>query len=255
MTRFLRGELHGPTAYDLGRVGERSLQSGNVERVGGVQRPKSAKLQGEFSLRVVRLTVQRCERPGVERARGGAFLQQAAGGPNVPFAAVTVELGQLKVGASGEVDLGGAVVGSPGNAVNAAVGAIPDFGARVVTVLGVAPVDNIDCAVGSVLQIDGQVRRVGRERYILARVESLIGGAGANVDLLIDLVAVEIVGEEVIAIGFRPVVAEIDHGADVRVAAVNSSRARLARSAFAAVVASGSHQEVLQLRREIWAAI
>ena len=53
-----------------------------------------------------------------------------------------------------------------------------------------------------------------------------------------------VVGEEMIAIGVGPVIAEVDHGADMRMAAVDGGRTGFAGTAFAAVVARGSQQIV-----------
>ena len=61
---------------------------------------------------------------------------------------------------------------------------------------------------------------------------------------MVELVAVKIVSEEMIAIEVGPVIAEVDHGADMRMAAVDGGRTGFAGTAFAAVVARGSQQIV-----------
>ena len=76
---------------------------------------------------------------------------------------------------------------------------------------------------------------VGREEEIVAGVERLVAGALADVALLVDLVAVEVVREEIVAVDVGEVVAEIDHRADMRMAAVDGGRAGFAGAAFARV--------------------
>ena len=49
----------------------------------------------------------------------------------------------------------------------------------IVAVLQVAPVDDIDRAVGAGLQIDGHVARIGREEQVVAGVQRLVAGAAA----------------------------------------------------------------------------
>jgi hypothetical protein len=190
-------------------------------------------------LRIGGLVTQGCECGPFDRLRAGrgALLQEAAGGADVPLALVRVQRDELGVGLRGEVDFHGLVRRRPRHAVEPAVAAVPDFVPRVVAVLGVAPVDRIDGAVGAVLQVDRQVGGVGREEHVVAGVERLVGRALAHVDLVVDLVAVQVVGEEVVAVRVGPVVAEVDHRPHVRVAAVDGGRAGRAGAAFAAVVA------------------
>ena len=54
--------------------------------------------------------------------------------------------------------------------------------------------------------------------------------------LMIELLTEEIEREEMVAIDLGPVVTEIDHGADVRVTAIDCTTTGLARTAFAVVV-------------------
>ena len=143
----------------------------------------------------------------------------------------------------------------PLEAVDAAVGALPGVVARGVAVLVVAPVDDVGRTVGTVLQVNAEESGVGREHHVEAGVEGLVAGTGADVVLLVDLLAVQVEREEILAVDLGPVVAEVDHRADVRVAAVDRRRAGLAGAALAAVVARGRRHEILQVRREVGAVV
>ena len=149
-----------------------------------------------------------------------------------------LQLRQFEIGPGAEVHLDRMIRRGPRDAVDAAVAAVPFFLGGIVAVLLVAPVDDIDRAIRAGLQIDGDVARVRREHQVAARVHRLVAGALPHVELMVHLMAVQIVREEVIAVDVRPVVALIDQGADVRVAAIHGRGARLARAAFAAVVAA-----------------
>ena len=126
-----------------------------------------------------------------------------------------LQIDELVVTHTTQINLHGLVCFLPRNAVDAAIAAVPFFVFGVVAVLGVGPVDEIDGAVGAGLEIDGDVVGGGAVEEVVARVESLVSAAGADHVLLIDLMAVEVVGEEVVAIDRGPVVAVVDQGADV----------------------------------------
>ena len=66
---------------------------------------------------------------------------------------------------------------------------------------------------------------------------AMSAGAAALIALMVDLVAMQIEREQMVAVDLRPVVAEVNHRADVRVAAVDRVAAGLARAARTAVVA------------------
>ena len=166
-----------------------------------------------------------------------------------------VQRGELRVGHRAEIDFRRLVGRRPRDAIKAAVGAVPEFVARIVAVLRVDPVDHVDGTVGTVLEIHRHVGRIGREQQVVARVKRLVGGARAHIHLVVQLVTVEVVREEVVAVGVGPVVAEVNHRADMRVAAVDRGRARFAGAAFAAVVARGGEEEVFQLGRKVGAAV
>src|SRR5262249_30228479 len=68
------------------------------------------------------------------------------------------------------------------------------------------------------------------------------------IDLLIDLVPAEIVREEMAAIFLRPVVSQVNHRADVRVAAIDGITAARARATGAMIVTRGREQVVAELR-------
>ncbi|PYM10725.1 MAG: hypothetical protein DME18_15705 [Verrucomicrobia bacterium] len=146
------------------------------------------------------------------------------------------QFGEFQVAFAGEVHFYRSIGGDIFDAINAAIAAVPQLRVRVVTVLLIVPVDDIDSAIGAVLQIDRNIFGIAAEKHVLTRVHGVEPRAEAIVDLMIDLVAAEVVGEKVAAEFVRPVVAEIDHGADVRVAAVDRVAAGLARAPGAVIV-------------------
>lgn len=132
------------------------------------------------------------------------------------------------------------------DAVDAAVGAVPLFGVGVMAVLLVVPVDDVNGAVGAVLEIDGDVFGIGAERHVASGVDGVEAGAFAEIDLLVDLVAVEIVREEATAIFGGPIVTVINHGADVGMAAVNGIAAALPCPTGAVVVTGGGEKVIAE---------
>ena len=223
---------------------ERGAALRRCQAAGDVQRPQRAEL-GDITTRVVTgLRAQVSERGASERPASGALLEQATCGADIPFALVRVQRGELPVGHCSEIHFDRPVGGGPSHAIETAVGAVPEFVARVVTMLRVDPINHVGGAIGTVLDVDGHVGGVGREEQIVASVKRFVSGARADIDLMVELVAVKIVSEEMIAIEVGPVIAEVDHGADMRMAAVDRRGAGLAGAAFAAVVARGSQQIV-----------
>ena len=225
------------------------------QATGDVQCPQRTKLRDVTTGRVSRLRLEGRERGRFQRPGGGAFLEQPPCGAHMPLTLVGVQRGEFGVGLCSEIDLGGLVGRRPRHAIETAVRPVPEFVARIVAMLRVHPVNDVSGTVGTVLNIDRHVGRVGRKEQIVARVKRLVGRARAHVYLVIELMPVEIVGEKMVAVGVGPVVAEVNHRADMRVAAVDGGAAGFACAAFAAVVARGSHQVIFQLRRKVRSAI
>ncbi len=88
----------------------------------------------------------------------------------------------------------------------------------VVALAGIAPVEDVHAAVGSVAQVDAAEPRVlGEEDVRLVAAD--VSAALALEPLDVHPPAVEIQGEELAAILGRPLVGQVDHQAAVRVAA------------------------------------
>jgi hypothetical protein len=124
-----------------------------------------------------------------------------------------------------------------------------------VAVLEIAPIDEVDGSVWTGLEVYGHVAGVWREEEVVSCMEGFVGGTAALVDLVIELVAEEVVGEEVVSVGVGPVVSEIDHGADVAMSAVDCVAAGFSGTACAAVVLGCGGQVVFEVRREIGSAV
>src|SRR6266571_4603939 len=163
-------------------------------------------------------------------------MKKAARGAYKPLVIVLVQLRQLCVRETGEVHLPRLIRGGVFDPVDATVPAVPTFRVRVVAMLLVIPVDHIHRAVRAVLKIDGDVSGVAAEEHVPAGMNGVEARTEPLVDLLIDLVAMEIVGEKAAAEFGRPIVAQINHRADVRVTAVDQVAAGFARAAGSMIV-------------------
>ena len=101
---------------------------------------------------------------------------------------------------------------------------------RVVALAGVAPIRNVHAAVRPIGELQSAEPRVGREQRIHAMLAH-VARAAAFEQFHIRAASVLIQREQPPAIFRRPVVAEIDHRADVRVAAAERIRRAVARLA------------------------
>src|SRR5690242_10225407 len=83
-------------------------------------------------------------------------------------------------------------------------------------------------------------------------MDGLETGAERSVDLLIDLVTSQVVGEQVAAVFVRPIIAVIKHGADVGMAAINRIRPASARAASTVVVPGRGEQIIAEAWIILW---
>jgi len=117
-----------------------------------------------------------------------------------------------------------------------------------VALAGVGPVEEIDGAVGAGGEVDAAEEGVAGEEEVLT-VFGDVAGALAFEDFLVGAFAVEVEGEEVAAVLLGPVLALVDHHADVGVAAaelVGGTVAGFGPVAFRVEVpVVGMHVEVL----------
>src|SRR5207253_11472759 len=97
-----------------------------------------------------------------------------------------------------------------GDLVEAAVRAVDLI--EIVAFTGIGPVGDEDAAVGAVVQGDAAEPGVISKEEIAAVVGD-VAGATAFEDVLVDAVAVDIAHKNVVAVGVRPVVAEVNHAA------------------------------------------
>ena len=110
-----------------------------------------------------------------------------------------VQFHQLRVLKAGEVHFPGLIGGGVFDPVDATVPAVPKFRVRIVAVLLVIPIDHIHRAIRAVLKVHGDISGVAAEEHVLAGMDGVEAGTEPLIDLLIDLVAMEIVGEQVAA--------------------------------------------------------
>ncbi len=73
---------------------------------------------------------------------------------------------------------------------------------------------------------------VSAEERVISSVYGIVSTGFPAIDDVIHLMAVQVASEQMIAIFGRPVVAEINHRADMRVASINVIGARLAGASF-----------------------
>src|SRR5947209_5116519 len=110
-----------------------------------------------------------------------------------------MQFDQLHVVEAGEVNLCRLVGGLPFKTVDATITAVPAFGVRVVAMLLVIPVDDVNRAVGAILQIYCHIFRIAAEELVAPGMDRVEPGTAAPVHLLVDLVPSEVVREEVAA--------------------------------------------------------
>src|SRR5881394_1856198 len=124
-------------------------------------------------------------------------MKQTTRGADKPFVVVMVQLHELCVFEAGEVCLSWLIRCGVFNPVDASISAVPAFRVRVMAMLLVIPVNHVHRAVRAVLKIDCDISRVAAKEHVLAGVDGVEAGTEPMIDLLIDLVAVEVVSEEV----------------------------------------------------------
>ena len=238
-------KLNRPAAHVFVGVSERLPR--HVVRPGsdGVQRPERRKPAQRIGISLPHLE-QRGLRLRLDCPRLRALVQQAASGANKPLVLVAQQSGQFDIALAGEVHLFRMVGRGIFDAVNSAVAPVPAFSIRVVAVLPIIPVNHINRAIGAVLQVHRHVPRVAAKELVAPGVDRVEAGAEPAVNLVIDLVPAEVVGEEMAAVPVGPVVAKVNHRADVRVASVDFVAARFARATGAVIVARRSEQVVAE---------
>ena len=136
----------------------------------------------------------------------------------------------MLIGLAGQINRG-RFHGAVGDFVDPAIGAV-DF-LVVVTLPGVGPVADIDAAIGAIGEVNAAEPGIVGEHKIAA-MAAHVAGAFALEDVVVHPAAVQIAHEDGVAIEIGPVVAQIDHGADVGVAAAGE----IVRFPAAAVVQS-----------------
>ena len=174
----------------------------------------------------------------------GSFVQQPLCRSHVPVVLVQQQLYQRLIIQPRKVNLHRSERLGKSHPVDPAIGSVPHFDVRIVAQSLVVPVDGVHGAVGTVLQVDSDVLQVFTEKDILTRVNCIKSRTFATVDLVVDLVTVQVVCEQVVAVGVGPVVSQIQHGAHVRVATVDGAGSGFSCAAFPVAVTSRSQQVV-----------
>ena len=137
--------------------------------------------------------------------------------PHVPFVLMRKQFDKLLIGKAADIDFL-AIDFSVRDVVDSSVGSIPNQ--RVGSMAGVAivPVDQIDAAVWTILQVEASEPLVVRKKEILAMLAD-VARTVRDQDLIIDAVAMNVAHEELISILMRPIVAEINHCSRMSVSA------------------------------------
>lgn len=181
-----------------------------------------------------------------ERVFGSALTELVLGHSSEPFV-VMVNVGEefffgslCKVIEAGRLECF-----LPRHAVKAAVGAVPAGGVVDVALLGVVPVDGVDCAIGPVFEIDCEILFIGCVKLVLAVAAGEVGGVTGGEDFTVELVPVKIVSKKVSPIFGRPVVTKVDHGSDVGMSSKDRTGSLFSGTAFAVTV-GGDGVEVVK---------
>src|SRR5262245_28402359 len=101
----------------------------------------------------------------------------------------------------------------------------------IVTFAGVAPIADVDAAVGAVVDCDATEPGIVRKQKILA-VMGDVARAFAFEQIVVDAIAVQIAGEQAAAILLGPVVAKVNHAPDMGVAAAGVGVGAFAAARF-----------------------
>ena len=112
---------------------------------------------------------------GIERlfilaGLSGAFTQEALGGAGVPFIPVLQEPDEFQIGFRAEIHFHRLIGSGPFQAIDPAVAPIPAFCVRVMAMLLIVPVNDVNGAVRAGLQINGYILRVAAEELVFPRV-------------------------------------------------------------------------------------
>ena len=100
--------------------------------------------------------------------------------------------------------------------VDAATGLVGDL--IIMAFAGIAPIGDIDAAIGTI--VDSQAAKpgiIGEEKVLLVAGDR--SGPAVGDAIVVNAVAVQVAGEEAVAVGLGEVDAEVDHAADVSVPA------------------------------------
>ena len=147
----------------------------------GVQSPKRPKPN-----RGIRLTQekigQRGNRRFMDRTTLGTFVEQSAGGPDKPFVAVPLKRDEFRVALMAQVNLCGLISGGPFESINASIASIPLFRIGIVAMLWIIPINDINGAIRSVLEIDRDIFRVATEQLIAASMDGIKTRTFATID-------------------------------------------------------------------------
>src|SRR5260370_15530665 len=102
---------------------------------------------------------------------------------------------------------------------NLADPAVPPIDSIVIMAFaGIGPVGDKNAAVRPVLDTDASKPRIVGEQKILAVMRD-VAGAFAFEDVVVDAIAMQVAHENGVAIAFGPIVGQVDHDADVGMAA------------------------------------
>ena len=214
--RILGQEPDGPAPDVLALVAEERHEGRFIQPARDVQGPDRAEHAGRLASPPEDLPEGAVGLRHV-LARRRALLEDPAGVADVPVVLVELERDQFPVARPREVDAGG-----PGRAVgdlvDAPVLALGAVRVGLVALVGVGPVDEEGGAVGAGLDRDpAEPGVVGHEE--VGRVARDVARALATEAVVVDPVAVDVAGEERVAIAVGPGAALVDHRPDVGMAA------------------------------------
>src|SRR6185436_16735378 len=99
-----------------------------------------------------------------------AFGEQSLGGAAIPRVPMHEQTRQFHVAFCLKIHFHRFVSRSPFEAVNAPVAAIPLFGNWIMAMLLIVPIDNVNSAIRTVLQIDRDIFWIRAEKLIFAGV-------------------------------------------------------------------------------------
>ena len=129
--------------------------------------------------------------------------------------------------------------------IDTTIPSIPLLDVRIMTQTGIVPIGHVDRAIGSQHEIDANELRVGTKQKIFSRVDAVVATRLTAIDLVVELMAMKVMGQQMVAVFGGPIVPQIDHGAHMRVTTINVPCTRFASPTLSGIVASGGEQEVL----------